>query len=106
LTRQGSGGRIELLFIRRLSLAADGREQAAASTKAAAVWQAIGRASSLAQALEQFGGEVRDDKASLRGRDLSGNPPLSGPTGQAPFSGQLRDLRNRTFPSAELGGEQ
>ncbi|HEY0465613.1 MAG TPA: tRNA preQ1(34) S-adenosylmethionine ribosyltransferase-isomerase QueA [Polyangiaceae bacterium] len=34
-TRQGSGGRIELLFIRRLSLAADGRER----------WEAIGRAS-------------------------------------------------------------
>ena len=34
-SRQGSGGRIELLFIRRLSLQADGRER----------WEAIGRAS-------------------------------------------------------------
>jgi len=34
-TRQGSGGRIELLFIRRLALEADGRES----------WEAIGRAS-------------------------------------------------------------
>ena len=34
-TRQGSGGRIELLFIRRLALEADGRER----------WEAIGRAS-------------------------------------------------------------
>jgi S-adenosylmethionine:tRNA ribosyltransferase-isomerase len=34
-TRQGSGGRIELLFIRRLALETDGRER----------WEAIGRAS-------------------------------------------------------------
>jgi S-adenosylmethionine:tRNA ribosyltransferase-isomerase len=34
-TRRGSGGRIEVLFIRRLSLAADGRER----------WEAIGRSS-------------------------------------------------------------
>ena len=34
-SRQGSGGRIEVLFIRRASLAADGREH----------WEAIGRAS-------------------------------------------------------------